>query len=119
MLDEGSVNSFGEQCDIEVRGWRFRSDAECDSLSTSTLESSCKSLEKALSASQPNMRAIEEYRKKEAEYQSAIQEYDAVAAKRDATRDQLETLKRSRFVAIPSRWSFVSSHHLLTDSTSS
>eukprot|EP00899_Mesostigma_viride_P022586 jgi/Mesvir1/3511/Mv11989-RA.2 len=53
-------------------------------------------LEEALAALKPDMAAIAQYRKKEAEYLERVQELDAVTAQRDALRKEHEELRKKR-----------------------
>eukprot|EP00455_Lapot_gusevi_P008717 TRINITY_DN13827_c0_g1_i1.p1 TRINITY_DN13827_c0_g1~~TRINITY_DN13827_c0_g1_i1.p1 ORF type:complete len:224 (-),score=76.35 TRINITY_DN13827_c0_g1_i1:51-722(-) len=53
-------------------------------------------LDEALHKMKPNMAAIEEYRRKDGEYGSRVQELDHITALRDAARKQYETLRKKR-----------------------
>eukprot|EP00698_Gefionella_okellyi_P003480 TRINITY_DN13290_c0_g1_i1.p1 TRINITY_DN13290_c0_g1~~TRINITY_DN13290_c0_g1_i1.p1 ORF type:complete len:1252 (-),score=398.39 TRINITY_DN13290_c0_g1_i1:119-3832(-) len=72
------------------------SEVELEEFDTERVQHEIALLEETLANMKPNLAAIEEYRKKEAEYRERLAELDAITEKRDGVRRLYDELRKKR-----------------------
>jgi structural maintenance of chromosome 4 len=80
----------GKRAKMQQEGLGDLAEDEIDELDQNELQCAVTMLEEKLKQLKPNMAAIREYRKKEQDYLSRVQDLDAVTAERDELRRHFE-----------------------------
>jgi structural maintenance of chromosome 4 len=99
--DEEELNQAANaQDDAERKKWLTAYQAlnvkQLEKLKRDDLQYSITVLEESLNKMKPNMRAIEEYRRKEREYAGRVKQLDGVTSQRDEARQVHDALRKKR-----------------------